>query len=52
MSKLRVLLADDHAVLREGLAALINAQDDMQVIAHASDGASAIDQALALRPDV
>jgi len=52
MSKLRVLLADDHAVLREGLAALINAQDDMQVIAHASDGESAIDQALALRPDV
>lgn len=52
MSKLRVLLADDHAVLREGVAALINAQDDMQVIAHASDGASAVDQALALRPDV
>ena len=52
MEKIRIVLADDHAVLREGLAALINAQDDMQVIAHAQDGASALQQVGAWAPDV
>jgi two-component system response regulator NreC len=42
MGKLRVLLADDHAILRDGLAVLINGQSDMEVVAHASNGAEAV----------
>jgi two-component system response regulator NreC len=42
MDKLRILLADDHAILREGLAVLINAQPDMQVVAQAANGAEAV----------
>ena len=42
MPKLRVLLADDHVILREGVAALINGQADMEVVAQASDGAEAV----------
>ncbi len=42
---LRVLLVDDHAIVREGLAMLINAQPDMQVVAQATDGDDAILQA-------
>jgi DNA-binding NarL/FixJ family response regulator len=49
---LRVLLADDHVTVRHGLKLLIEAQSDMTVVAEASDGASAIQQALALKPDV
>lgn len=52
MDKIRIVLADDHAVLREGLAALINAQEDMRVIAHAQDGVSALQQVVAWQPDV
>jgi two-component system response regulator NreC len=42
MAKLRILLADDHAILREGLAMLINGQADMEVVAQACDGAEAV----------
>ena len=49
---LRILLADDHVTVRHGLKLLIEAQSDMKVVAEASDGASAIKQALALKPDV
>jgi two-component system, NarL family, response regulator NreC len=42
MEKLRVLLVDDHGVMREGLAALIDAQPDMEVAAQARDGAEAL----------
>jgi DNA-binding NarL/FixJ family response regulator len=52
MSKLRVLLADDHAILREGLAMLINAQEDMEVIAQAASGRDAARLALEQQPDV
>jgi DNA-binding NarL/FixJ family response regulator len=52
MPKLRILLADDHAVVREGLKALVNAQPDMEVIGEAADGAEAVARARALRPDV
>jgi DNA-binding NarL/FixJ family response regulator len=47
-----VLLADDHAVLRSGLRALLNAEPDLSVVGEAGDGADAVRQALALRPDV
>jgi two-component system, NarL family, response regulator NreC len=49
---LRVLLADDHVTVRHGLKLLIDGQPDMKVISEASDGVSAVQQALALRPDV
>ncbi len=49
---LRVFLADDHAVLREGLKMLINEQPDMQVIGEASSGRAAWQMAKKLKPDV
>lgn len=49
---LRIVLADDHAVVREGLKALVNAQADMRVIGEAADGEAAWRAALELRPDV
>lgn len=52
MSKLQILLADDHAILREGLAVLINRQSDMEVVAQASDGAEAMRRARELSIDV
>lgn len=51
-NKIRVLLADDHAVLRAGLRALLNNEPDMEVVGEASDGRQAIDKAEELRPDV
>jgi DNA-binding NarL/FixJ family response regulator len=52
MTKLRVFLADDHAVVREGLKSLINAQPDMEVTGEAGDGRDACEQVAHLRPDV
>lgn len=49
---IRVLLADDHEILRKGLAGLLNAHDDIHVIAEASDGEQALTMALELGPDV
>jgi two-component system response regulator NreC len=48
---IRVLLADDHETVREGLRLLIDAQPDMQVTGEAADGAEAVDKAVALKPD-
>ncbi len=47
-----VLLADDHATVRSGLRLLLSAQPDLEVIGEAGDGAVAVAQARALRPDV
>jgi DNA-binding NarL/FixJ family response regulator len=44
MSKLRIFLADDHAVVRAGLKTLVNAQADMVVVGEASDGQAALEQ--------
>ena len=52
MAKLHILLADDHAVVREGLKRLIDAEADMRVIGEAADGAEAIEKAVRLCPDV
>jgi two-component system response regulator NreC len=49
---IRVLIADDHAVLRAGLRALIDAQPDMQVVGEATDGNEAITKTVAANPDV
>ncbi|HLG59086.1 MAG TPA: response regulator transcription factor [Vicinamibacterales bacterium] len=51
-NRLRILLADDHVVVRQGLKLLIESQPDMTVVSEASDGASAIQQAQELKPDV
>lgn len=51
-SPLRVLVADDHAVLREGLTMLIDAQPDMGVVAQARGGREATQMAQRFRPDV
>jgi DNA-binding NarL/FixJ family response regulator len=52
MPALRILLADDHAVLREGLAMLIDAQPDMDVVAQARSGREATHLCCSLKPDV
>jgi NarL family two-component system response regulator LiaR len=50
--KLRILIADDHPVVRKGLAALIETQADLELVGEAEDGAEAVEKALGLRPDV
>jgi DNA-binding NarL/FixJ family response regulator len=50
MAPYRILLADDHDLFREGLASLINSQDDMQVVGQALDGLEAYALARDLRP--
>ena len=50
--RIRVLLADDHAAVREALAVLVNNQPDMQVIAQAGNGDEAVERAREARPDV
>lgn len=52
MPGIRVLIADDHAVLRAGLRMLIGAQPDMDVVGEAADGAEAVQKVLDTRPDV
>jgi DNA-binding NarL/FixJ family response regulator len=52
MKRLNVLLADDHAMLLEGLKVLINSQPDMQVVAEANTGKTAIAKAKECHPDV
>jgi DNA-binding NarL/FixJ family response regulator len=49
---LRILLADDHVTVRHGLKLLIDAQSDMKVVSEASDGDTAVKNAVALKPDV
>src|SRR5262245_33816795 len=50
--KLRILLAEDHEMVREGLKALVNAQPDMDVVGEASDGRITIQRTQELEPDV
>jgi len=52
MKILRILIADDHLVVREGLGTIITAQPDMQVIGKAANGEEAVALAQALTPDV
>lgn len=52
MRRIRVLVADDHAVLRAGLKLLLNSQSDMEVVGDAADGPGAVRGAEATAPDV
>jgi aspartyl-tRNA(Asn)/glutamyl-tRNA(Gln) amidotransferase subunit B len=52
MVRLKILLADDHETVREGLKAILNAQDDMHVVGEAADGEVAVTRARELLPDV
>ena len=49
---IRVLIVDDHAIVRKGIRALLATEKDIQVIGEASDGAEAVAQANSLHPDV
>jgi DNA-binding NarL/FixJ family response regulator len=49
---IRVLTVDDHALLREGIATLVNAESDMRIVAEAANGQQAIEQFRLQRPDV
>jgi DNA-binding NarL/FixJ family response regulator len=50
--KQRILLVDDHVMIRDGLKALLNTQSDMEVVGEAGNGLEAFEQAKSLRPDV
>jgi two-component system, NarL family, response regulator len=50
--KIRVLVADDHSIVRQGLVALINRNRGMTVVAQAGDGSAAVDQFIQHRPDI
>jgi DNA-binding NarL/FixJ family response regulator len=52
MNKLRIMLAEDHETVREGLEMIVNAQDDMEVAGVVGDGAEAVARAQQLLPDV
>lgn len=52
MSKIRLLLVDDHEVIRAGLRMLFTAEEDMEIVGEASNAEEAIEAALELRPDV
>ncbi len=52
MAKIRVLIADDHTIVREGISMILALQDDIEVVGEAADGLEAIDKVSKLSPDV
>lgn len=52
MAVTKILVADDHALVREGIIALLNLHDDIEVLAEAADGKETIDKTAKLRPDI
>lgn len=52
MKAIRILIADDHAVLQAGLESMLNAEADMQVVGTANDGFECVRQAVILKPDI
>ncbi len=49
---MRILVADDHGIVRSGIRLLLERQPDLEVVSEAVDGVDAVEQALALRPDL
>jgi two-component system response regulator NreC len=49
---IRILLADDHRLVRQGFKLILQSQDDMEVVGESANGREAVEQAVALRPDV
>jgi DNA-binding NarL/FixJ family response regulator len=52
MTTIRVLIADDEAIVRDGLRAIVELEDDLEVVAEAADGAEAVERARTIGPDV
>ena len=52
MSIIRVVIADDHTMLREGLRLLLNSQTDIDVVGEATDGVNAVELVRSLKPDI
>jgi len=52
MQKVKVLIADDHPVVREGLSTMLSAEPDMTVVGETSNGVETVEKALATKPDV
>lgn len=52
MSKIRIIIADDHSLVREGIAAYLKCYDNIEVIAEASDGLEAIEKTRQFHPDI
>ena len=52
MRKIKILLVDDHAIMRDGIKALLSIYDDIEVVGEASEGRKAIEMARELNPDV
>src|SRR6201989_3435827 len=52
MAKIRIMLADDHTLFRQGIRTLISAESDMEVVGEASNGGEAVDKSGEVRPDV
>jgi len=52
MKRTRILLADDHAVVRQGFKMLLDAQPDMEIVGEAANGREAVESAESLKPDV
>ncbi len=52
MARIRVVIADDHAILRDGVRALLQLADDVEVVGEAADGAEAIEACRRLQPDL
>ena len=50
--KIRILIADDHAIVRTGLSTLLSTEPDIEVVAHAKNGREAVSMAAEVRPDV
>lgn len=52
MAKIKILMVDDHAIMRDGIRALLDLQEDMEIIGEAADGNEAIEKALKLKPEI
>ena len=49
---IKILIADDHALLRQGIKRVLNFEEDLEVIGEAGDGQEALERALVLQPDI